>query len=161
MALIPSCCGCGIGWQRHLGATPSLGTSTCSGCGPKRAKNKNKQLFQWGYHDLDSKWQTPKSPDSALVLLSSLPLITLYGQYNWPYYLLPIYYEYNFCLLEMQIPWGKKRLCYSMMNSRLEWCLALWVCHTHPLNEHNCDLCWEIKTACQRVRQTLKSQLWF
>ena len=40
---IPSCCGCGIGQQLYLRFDdPSLRTSICRGCGPKKQKNKIK-----------------------------------------------------------------------------------------------------------------------
>ena len=37
-AWILCCCGCGIGWQPCSNLTPSLGTSICHGCGPKKTK---------------------------------------------------------------------------------------------------------------------------
>ena len=41
----PSCGGCGIGRQPSSASTPSLGTSMCFGCGPKKTKkNKTKQI---------------------------------------------------------------------------------------------------------------------
>ena len=32
---------CGVGWQRQLNLTSSLGTSTCCGCSPKKQKKKD------------------------------------------------------------------------------------------------------------------------
>ena len=44
-AWIPSCCGCGIGWQLQLQFDPSLGTSICCRCDPKKTKKKMLLLF--------------------------------------------------------------------------------------------------------------------
>ena len=41
-AWIWCCCGCGIDRWLHSDSTPSLGTSICHGCGPKKTKT-NKQ----------------------------------------------------------------------------------------------------------------------
>ena len=38
------CCGYGIGWQLQLWFTPSLGTSICCRCSPKKAKSKKKDI---------------------------------------------------------------------------------------------------------------------
>ena len=43
-AQIPSCCGCGVGWWLGSDSTPSLGTSICLECGPKKKKKKWKYL---------------------------------------------------------------------------------------------------------------------
>ena len=43
MAQIWRCCGCGVGQRLHLRLDPSLGTSICLGCGPKKT-NKMKQI---------------------------------------------------------------------------------------------------------------------
>ena len=40
MAWIPNCCGCGVGGSYSSDLTPSLGTSICHGCGPKKQINK-------------------------------------------------------------------------------------------------------------------------
>ena len=37
-AWILHCCGCGIGQRCSSYSTPSLGTSICHGCGPKKKK---------------------------------------------------------------------------------------------------------------------------
>ena len=39
---IQRCCGCSVGQQLQLLFTPSLGTSICYGCGPKK-KTKKKE----------------------------------------------------------------------------------------------------------------------
>ena len=44
MTQIWHCCGCGQQLQSDL--TPSLGTSICHRCGPKKTKNKNKKKQQ-------------------------------------------------------------------------------------------------------------------
>ena len=41
-AQIPCCCGCGVGWQLQLRFDPSLGTSVCCRCSPKKIKKKKK-----------------------------------------------------------------------------------------------------------------------
>ena len=41
MAQIPCCCG--VGWQYSSDSTPSLGTSICCGCSPKKTKRKKKK----------------------------------------------------------------------------------------------------------------------
>ena len=48
MARIWYCCGCGVGWQLWLQFDPCLGTSICSGCGPKKTTNKkqNKAILE-------------------------------------------------------------------------------------------------------------------
>ena len=38
--------GCGVGRQLHPNLTPSLGTSICLGCGPKKKKKKNMRDFR-------------------------------------------------------------------------------------------------------------------
>ena len=39
-AQVLRCCGCGIGLQLQLSSTPSLGTSICCRCGPKKKKKE-------------------------------------------------------------------------------------------------------------------------
>ena len=39
MARIPHCCGCGVAGGCSSESTPSLGTSICCGCGPKKTKH--------------------------------------------------------------------------------------------------------------------------
>ena len=34
------CCGCGVGYRHSSDSTPSLGTSMCCGCGPKKQRKK-------------------------------------------------------------------------------------------------------------------------
>ena len=63
VALIPRCCACGVGYSysyNYIGysynsnSTPSLGTSMCHECGPKKTKqNKTKQNKQKKPHE---KW---------------------------------------------------------------------------------------------------------
>ena len=50
VAWIPHCCGCGIGQKLWLQCDPSLGTSTCGGCGPrkeKKTKKKKRNNSEW------------------------------------------------------------------------------------------------------------------
>ena len=48
-ARILNCCGCGIGWGSYSSDwTPSLGTSICLGCGPKKTKKKKMLRWIWG-----------------------------------------------------------------------------------------------------------------
>ena len=43
MARILHCCGCGVGWKLELQFDPSLGTSICHRCSPKKQKEKRKK----------------------------------------------------------------------------------------------------------------------
>ena len=43
-ARILCCCGCGVGWQLQLQFDPSLGTSICCKCTPKKKDKKEKKI---------------------------------------------------------------------------------------------------------------------
>ena len=45
VALLPHCCGCGVGLSCNSDSTPSLGPSICCRCGPKKKKKNDPRLF--------------------------------------------------------------------------------------------------------------------
>ena len=53
LAWIPSCCQRGVGQRIQLQLDPSLGTSICHGCGPKKTKKKKKKKKRKKLNHLD------------------------------------------------------------------------------------------------------------
>jgi len=86
-AQIWRCCGCGVGQHYNSTSTPSLWTSICHTCSPKKTTKKKKECGKgWG----EEEWplavrisdQNPKPMSSCLVCFGR---ITTYSQELLPY----------------------------------------------------------------------------